>query len=84
MTETKKNKQQQIKADRTNLLLTECEKLKVTAKEFTDKSAFRLNKLGKIIDYYPKGNKCFWHESKTWGEVSNITNFIKFEYANRN
>lgn len=84
MTETKKNKQQQIKAERTNLLLTECEKLKVTAKEFTDKSAFRLNKLGKIIDYYPKGNKCFWHESKTWGEVMDIVKFINFEYANRN
>jgi len=32
MTETKKNKQQQIKSERTNLLLTECEKLKVAAK----------------------------------------------------
>ena len=80
MNKAKQSKLLLLKAERTNLLLTECEKLKVTAKEFTDKSAFRLNKLGKIIDYYPKGNKCFWHESKTWGEVSNITNFIKFEY----
>ena len=41
---------------------------------------FVLNKNGKVILYNAGQNKCFWYQDNVWGEVSNITNFIKFEY----
>lgn len=63
----------------THLLKDSCREFKVIYAKL-GASKFRLNKKGKVIDYDAGQNKCFWHQDNIWGEVSNITNFIKFEY----
>lgn len=42
--------------------------------------SYRLYKQGKVIDYYPKSKKCFWHSDNEWGAVSDIEQLIKNEF----
>lgn len=65
--------------NRKEILKKYCFKNNIQCKEFSS-NAFRLNKLGKIIDYYPLSNKCFWHSDHVWGIIENLAGFLKFEY----
>lgn len=69
----------QLCEQRTKAMKEYCAKAKVYCEEFNSKS-YRLARLGKIIDYYPLSNKCFWHSNHEWGAVENIEAFLKFEY----
>lgn len=75
MTVTKRNR---INAD-TEYLKQLCSEIGVTIREF-NAGSFRLNKKGKVIDFYPKSKKCFWHEAQEWGQVQDIKAFLTFEY----
>ena len=75
MTITKRNKIE----NETLLLKQVCLKYNVGCHNF-NAGSFRLSKQGKVIDYYPKSQKCFRHIEQVWEVVSNITNFVKFEY----
>jgi phosphoribosyl-AMP cyclohydrolase len=80
MTETKKTKIEQLRDERNTKCVSICKQLNVTFAMFLNGQAIRLSKNGKIIDYYAKGEKCFWHESQSWGAVADIESFLKFEF----
>jgi len=76
MTNSKKHKI----IERKNELGSICGKYGVNCIEFYINS-FRLKKYGFItIDYYPKTNKCFFHDIREWGLVENIEQFIKYQF----
>lgn len=75
MTVTKRNR---INAD-CEFLKQLCKELNIQCYEFNTNS-FRLNKAGKVIDFYPKSKNCFWHEAQEWGQVTDIKSFLTFEY----
>lgn len=45
-------------------------------------NSLRLSKNGKVIDYFPKSNRCFWHDedNDAWGDVTDIKGFLRFEF----
>lgn len=57
-----------------------CYDLGVTLFEFNHNS-FRLKKHGFVtLDVYPKSMKTFNHDDKMWGEMTNIENFVKYQF----
>lgn len=65
--------------EETKCMRLACNSLSVNVNMFSA-NGYRLSKLGKIIDYYPKSQKCFWHFQKEWGHVENLNNFLQFEF----
>jgi len=81
MTETKKRNIAQLRNERNLKCIEVCALLNIRFAYFGNGQAARLNKGGKVIDYYAKGNKVFSHESQEWGEVKDIEAFLRYEYA---
>lgn len=64
----------------TPLMQSACINYGVKYTEFNSNS-YRLEKDGFVtVDYYPTSNKCFFHDVKEWGEVTNVREFIKFQF----
>jgi hypothetical protein len=80
MTETKKRKIADLRNERNTKCAEVCKQLGITFEMFPNGQAIRLSRLGKIIDYYAKGNKVFWHYRQEWGAVADIESFLKFEF----
>jgi phosphoribosyl-AMP cyclohydrolase len=73
-----KGQQQKTKAE-TEKLISLCQQLKIRC-DYMNAASYRLSRAGKVIDYYTKSKKCFWHCVKEWGQVENIEAFLNFEF----
>jgi len=76
-----KGQKQKTKAETERLILL-CKELQIRC-DYMNAASYRLSKQGKVIDYYTKSKKCFWHCVKTWGKVEDIAAFLKFEYVTK-
>jgi hypothetical protein len=70
----------QIAEKRIDYLYRAANMLGIEIHKFHDRQ-FRLSKAGyDTLDYYPKGNKVFFIEDKEWGEITNLDEFLKFQF----
>ena len=57
------------------------EEYKFDADEFHP-GQYRLTKDNCVtVDYYPKSNRCFFHDCQEWDTVENLAAFLKFQFT---